>query len=79
MALLLKKKQVADSDPEPKVLEFTLTENSSGEIILSEVSTGWTLLGLRVSNDQVTFFRSSGVEDEDFFTDEDGRLEEVDG
>ena len=76
MALLLKKKQAAE--PEPKVLEFTLTETSSGEIILSEVATGWTLLGLRVSEDQVTFFRYAGVEDENFLTDEDGRLEEVD-
>ena len=80
MKIVLKKKQAAEPEPKskPKVLEFTLTENSSGEILLSEVATGWTLLGLRVSEDQVTFFRSAGVEDENFLTDENGRLEEID-
>jgi hypothetical protein len=76
MALLLKKKD--EPAVEATVIEFELVRKLNGDLIVSEVENGWEVLGLRVSEGQVTFFRNSGIEDENFLTDEDGRLEEVD-
>ena len=69
---------VENGETEDKVLVFRLRTQSDGSIVLEEANGGWSILGLNVVDGKVKFVRYRGVDDENYNTNEDGQIEEVD-
>ena len=67
--------QVAGKKAE-NVKEFSLNRNQDGEIVLSDEK-GWSIVSLRVVDEQIFLVKFTHIEDMDFGTDGNGRIIEV--
>lgn len=56
-------------------IRLKLTQGG-GVVTVEDAVDGWSILGLKIEDGKLKFFRYSGIEDRKYSTDDDGKINE---